>query len=374
MRIGFFTECYHPIVNGVVASIDALREGLRREGHDVVFITPRVPYYQDEEAAAVVRLPSLPLPTSTGYRFTLPVSTRTIDARLGAPLDIAHAHSQFITGALAARYARAHGIPLVFTYHTRLEFYAHYVPFERRLVRRALAAWTRAFANRTQAVLAPTGETRRYLASIGVRTAIEVLPSPIDVERFRAGRRRADLRERLGAEPGTLVVLCVGRLAPEKNVELAIAACAAAPPRVRLALVGEGPLQGSLEREVRRLGLGERVRFAGPVAAAEMPDLYASADALLFPSISETQGLVLVEALAAGLPIVAVDTPQTREILGEGARLVAPEAGKVAAALEASTSATSQQSAIQLAYQRFSIEVQAHRLAALYGKLLGANT
>jgi glycosyltransferase involved in cell wall biosynthesis len=368
LRIGFFTECYHPIANGVVASVDALQEGLRRKGHDVVLITPHVPYYQDIQTN-VVRLPSLPLPTSTGYRLTLPASPKQLDARFGVPLDLVHAHSQFITGSLAARYAQTRRLPLVFTYHTRLEFYAHYAPFGGALMRGALAARTRAFANGADAVVVPTEEIRSYLASAGVRTGMEVLPSPVDVERFRAGRRLPELRERWGAGAQTRVVLCVGRLAPEKNPGLAIAACAAAGPHVRLILVGDGPLRRQLEREVRRLGMDGRVCFPGAFAPAEMPDVYASADALLFVSRSETQGLVLVEALATGLPVIAVDSPVTNEILAGLGQTVASEPGVLAAALDAFVPSGPDQSAIQLALERFSIEVQARRLASLYRRI-----
>lgn len=365
MRIGFFSECYHPIVNGVVASIDASREGLQNAGHEVLIVTPNVPYYQDAETA-VVRLPSLALPSSSGYRLTLPVTTRALDARAGAPFDVVHAHSQFITGGLAMRYARAHRVPLVFTYHTRLDYYAHYAPLESGAARRVLAAWTRAFANRAAAVVAPTDETRRYLASIGVRTPVAVVPSAIDLARFRGGRRRGDLRARLGADPGSALVLCVGRLAPEKNPALALAVCAAAGPHLRLAFVGDGPLRRPLEREGERRGVAGRVSFAGAIAPADMPDVYASADALLFTSVSETQGLVLIEALAAGLPIVAVDVPQTREVIGDGGFLAPPDAAALAAALAGAIATERTQSAIQVALERFSIDEQARGLVAVY--------
>jgi 1,2-diacylglycerol 3-alpha-glucosyltransferase len=370
LRIGFFTECYRPVVNGVVSAIVAMREGLRAAGHEVVCITPTVPSYEDVETA-IVRLPSCPLPSSSGYRLTLPAATRSIDGRLERPLDVVHAHSQFITGGMALRYARDHAVPLVFTYHTRLDFYAHYVPFERNLVRRGLAAWTRAYANSANAVVAPTAEVRRYLTALGVTAPIEIVPSPVDLERFASGRRRQDLRAAMGAGSRETLALCVGRLAREKNLELAFAVCAAAGPRIRLALAGEGPLRRRLERLARELGIAERVRFLGPVAPAAMPDYYASADALLFPSVSETQGLVLVEALAAGLRIVAVDTPQTREVVGDAADLVAPQPAAMARALEAAGPRTPEQSAIQLASHRFTIEEQARKLVALYASVQG---
>lgn len=367
MRIGFFTECYRPIVNGVVASVEASREGLRRARHDVICITPSVPGYEDAEND-VIRIPSLPLPTMTGYRLTVPVA---LDRRIGA-LDIVHAHSLFITGHLAARCARVQGVPLVFTYHTRLDQYAHYAPFGRELTRRGLAARTRSFANAAAAVVTPSADAARYLVSIGVGTRIEVVPSPVDLAALAAGRRREDVRARLGAERGDLLVLVAGRVAWEKNPRLALAAAAAAP-RVRLAFAGEGPARAALEDEAARLGIAARVRFAGLVAPAEMPDLYASVDALLFPSTSETQGLVLAEAMAAGLPIVAVQSAATREIAGGAAAIVAPDAGAIAQALE-SIGPGRRQSAIQLASRRFSIEEQAGRLTALYESLRSAPT
>ncbi len=364
MKIGLFTEIYHPVVNGVVSSVDTLRKGLREAGHEVVCIAPEIPSYDDVEAS-VLRLPSLPLPTRTGYRLTIPVSARWLDARIRVPLDVVHAHSQFITGSVALRYAHAHRIPVVFTYHTRLEFYAHYVPFEQRTVRCVLRARTAAFANRCAAIIVPTQETARYLASLGVRRRIEVVPSAVDVARFAAGRRRADLRERLGVPPRSFLALYCGRLAVEKNVELALRACAVADPRVHLVLAGDGPARAAFEEQVRRLGLERRVVFAGTVPHAEMPDWYASADALLFPSVSETQGIVLVEALAAGLPIVAVDVPQTREVLGGYGMLVPPGPREIAAALSRAMTEP-RQSATQLAYERYTVREQARRIIAVY--------
>jgi glycosyltransferase involved in cell wall biosynthesis len=365
LKIGFFTECYHPIVNGVVASVDASREGLQNAGHQVACITPSVPHYEEAETD-VIRLPSLALPTATGYRLTVPVSARALNARLRAPLDVAHAHSQFITGHLAARYARAYDIPLVFTYHTRLEFYAHYAPLGGRLARTLLAARTRAFAARADLVIAPTAAARGALLDIGVRTPVAVLASPIDVARFRAGRRREDLRARLGADRETRLVLVAGRLAPEKNVELVPAVLGALPAEYHVAFVGEGALRDRLASAALRGGVGARICFAGALAPADMPDVYASADVLLFPSISESQGLVLVEALAAGLPVVAADAPQTREVL-DGAGFVTearPEA--LAAAIRGAVEKNADRSAIQLASERFSIEGQTRRLLELY--------
>ena len=154
MQVGFFSECYRPLVNGVVASIDALREGLCRAGIDVTTFTPRVPHFTDTDAS-IVRLPSLPLPTSTGYRLCVPHIPASARARL-LRADVVHAHSPFVTGWLATRHARRINAPLVFTYHTRIDEYAHYAPFAHGATRRAMTRLTRSFANAADAVIVPT--------------------------------------------------------------------------------------------------------------------------------------------------------------------------------------------------------------------------
>lgn len=324
LRVGLFTECYRPIQNGIVASVDALARTLRTNGHAAVVVTPEMPLYRDLDHD-VIRLPSLPLPTRTAYRLTVPYLPREIGT-----LALVHAHSPFITGWLGVQAARRERVPLVFTYHTQLEAYAHYVPFESNTTRFAATQLTRAFANGADAVIVPTRAMEARLRAIGVCSRIDVVPSGIDRAFFGRGRRRADVRARLGAtDDGVRLVLCVGRLGREKNLELTLAAFARLDdPAARLAIVGEGMHRSALERCAARLGIAGRTVFAGEFSRDALPDVYASCDAFLFTSKSETQGLVLVEALAAGAPVVAVDTPQTRDVLGEAASLCAgdPEA------------------------------------------------
>ncbi len=331
MRVGSFTECYHPIQNGIVASVDALANALRARGHETLIVTPEMPGYRDARGG-VVRVPSLPLPTRTAYRLTVPYLPAG-GAALGA-LSIVHAHSPFVTGWLGARVARRLGAPLVFTYHTQLEEYAHYVPFEVGATRRAATQLTRRFANSADAVIVPTRAMSRRLRELGVRSRIEVLPSGIDVKLFAGGARRDDVRARLGARPEQSLIICVGRLGREKNVELALDAFARfGDERARLAIVGDGPHREALQRYARRAGVAARTTFALEFARSALPDVYACADAFLFTSGSETQGLVLVEALAARVPIVAVDTPQTREVLSGAGSVVPGDPAALASAL-----------------------------------------
>ncbi|GAC1404671.1 MAG: glycosyltransferase family 4 protein [Candidatus Velthaea sp.] len=371
LHVGFFTECYRPIVNGIVASIDTLRSGLEAAGVAVTTIAPRFPHFVDE-GEGVVRIPSLPLPTPTAYRLCVPY-VRNADRERVADLEIVHTHSPFVTGWMGANYARRHGVPLIFTYHTRIEAYAHYFPFERRTVEAAAVQLTRAYANGADAVIVPTSAMERRLRELGVHAPIAVVPSAIDVARFTAGRRSAAVRALLGADESTPLALVVCRLAREKNLELAIDALARSRiGGTRLAIVGEGPHRAALEERVLRAGLAGRVRFVGALPPAALPDVYASSDAFVFPSTTETQGLVLAEALAAGLPVVTVDTPAARDVLGEGSRLVPNEAEAFAAALDDAVESGRDQSAVHLAQSRFSVGLQTRRILEVYREVLAA--
>lgn len=369
VRIGFFTECYKPIVNGIVSSIDALRVGLRAHGVDVTTIAPHFPDFVDD-ARDVVRIPSLPLPTRTAYRLCVPYLNAG-DRRRVRGIDVVHAHSPFVTGWMAAAYARRHRIPLVFTYHTRLDAYAHYAPFDRVATERAMVTLTRRYANAADAVIVPTRAMEMRLRELGVRAAIAVVPSAIDVAAFAAGVRRSDVRARLGADDARPLALVVARLGAEKNVELALDALVRLP-EARLAVVGEGPQRAELEARAAALGLSARVRFTGALPRASLADVYASADAFVFPSTTDTQGLVLAEALAAGLPIVAAESAASRDVLAGAGRIVAADPAAVAAALSAAFDAGRDQSAVHLAYSRFTVGMQAGRILELYRGVLAA--
>jgi glycosyltransferase involved in cell wall biosynthesis len=375
LRIGLFTECYRPIQNGVVASVDALGDALRARGHTVIFVTPRMPGYL-ERRDDVVRVPSLPLPTSTAYRLTVPIFSGERIARALGRLSVVHTHSPFVTGWMGVRVAKRYRLPHVFTYHTQLEEYAHYVPFERRATRSAAAQLTRSYANSADAVIVPTAAMQRRLREIGVRARIEIVPTGIDVERFGAGLRRAEVRGRLGVRGDAKMVLSVGRLGREKNLELALETFARLDAAsAQLVIVGDGAHREALEREAARLGVAGRTTFARELPREALPDVYASADAFLFTSSSETQGLVLVEALAADVPIVAVDTPATRDVLGGAGWIVEPEARALAAALAAALDGPrlkGRSARTERAVQRFGEEAMAGRVLAVYASLLEA--
>ncbi|HEY9086396.1 MAG TPA: glycosyltransferase [Candidatus Tyrphobacter sp.] len=374
LRVGFFTEIHRPVVNGVVASVEGLARGLRSHGHEVYCFAPRMP--GDEGIGDVYfRMPSLPLPTRTPYRLTLPLVGRRSVRSVIKRLHVVHVHSPFVTGWMGLRYARRYGMPVVYTYHTQLEAYAHYVPFDPAATRFATEALTRTFSNSVDAVVVPTEAMRARLRDLGVATRIEVVPSGIEVGDFAKGRRSEDLRLSIGAgaAPGRLL-LFVGRLAREKSVDVLLHALG----RVRdatlhLAIAGDGPARADLEALASRLGIARRVHFLGEVSRDRLPDLYASSDAFVFPSTSETQGLVLAEALAAGAPVIAADTPQNRDVLGRAGEIVDPTPEAFARAFrDLSAPSPERQEAARAAATPFALEEQIERILALYHSLVPA--
>lgn len=371
LRLGFFTEIYLPVVNGVVASIEGLADGLRARGHQVYCFAPRMPGYAEADGP-VFRMPSLPLPTRTPYRLTLPLVSRRNLNGIIKRLSLVHAHSPFVTGWMGMRYARRYGMPLVYTYHTQLEAYAHYVPFEPNATRFAAAQLTRAFANNADAVVVPTPAMAARLRELGVTVRIEIVPSGIDVGRFGAGRRDETLRARFGAGPGDRLFLYVGRLAKEKNVELLLRALAHAKDEsLKLIVAGDGPIRNELEQLARECGVAAATRFLGVVARNELPDLYASADAFVMPSTTETQGLVLAEALAAGARVIAADAPQNRDVLENAGAVVLPTPGAFADAFgRIPAGGNANGAAARRAALRFSIDVQIDRMQTLYSSLV----
>jgi 1,2-diacylglycerol 3-alpha-glucosyltransferase len=362
-EVAFFTECYRPIINGVVASIDGLRDALASVNVGVTIVAPHFPHERDADGA-VARLQSLPLPTSTGYRLCVPYLSRAVRARI-RNVALVHVHSPFVTGWLGANFARRSRVPLVFTYHTRIDEYAHYAPFEPHVARVALTALTRTFSNRADAVIVPTLAMQRRLRDFGVHVPIAVVPSSIDVERFAGGRRTRAVRAMLGGDDDARIVLTVSRIAKEKHLEVALDALARARD-VRLAIVGDGPDRARLERRAAALGVGDRVRFTGALQPHAMPDVYASSDAFVFPSPTETQGLVLAEALAAGLPVVAADGAVNREVLGDCGRVVAADPQAYADALTAALAAPRDPAGVDWARRRFGRARQAESVREVY--------
>jgi glycosyltransferase involved in cell wall biosynthesis len=319
VRIALFTNNYLPFCGGVTISVETLRRGLQSRGHDVWIMAPRFPGAPDG-ALGVLRYPSIPATTYPEFPLAIPYAPAVTTRVRALDIDVYHAHHPFLLGPAAGRLARRAGRPLVFTYHTRYEKYAHYVPLTRSLVEAIAIRLSTRFAGRADAVIAPSVVVRDELVQRGVRAPVAVVPTGIDLEHFRPGDRLA-ARRALGLPDADPVLLYVGRLDREKSVErvlLAFELVASTVPRARLVLVGHGKEAARLRRLARALAAADRVTFLGVRAHETLAVCYQAADLFLFASETETQGLVLAEAAACGLPAVAVDASGCDEVVRDG--------------------------------------------------------
>jgi len=319
MRVGLFTNNYLPFRGGVTTAVETLRQGLEAQGHRAWVFAPASSAPHDDPDF-VYRYPSVPAPTYPGFALPLPFSRRWSRAALDLDLDIFHAQHPFLLGVTARRLARAQGRPLVFTYHTRYEKYAHYVPLPEPLVASLAVKLASRFAGSADLVIAPSARIAESLADGGVRAPIAVVPTGVPLDLFCQGDR-VEARRALGLDEDAPLCLYVGRLDREKSVERVIGAfssIALAVSRARLLLVGQGSHEPALRRMAAASPARSAIRFAGSVAREDLPPYYRAADLFLFSSETETQGLVLAEAHACGLPAVAVRASGVDEVVGDG--------------------------------------------------------
>lgn len=326
LRVALFTEAYSPIVSGVTVATRALVDGLRARGHVVDVFTPRHPD-QPAHEPGTRRLPSLFLPVPGWIPLSLPLTSKVLGRiASGAHYNVVHAQHPFTLGRAARALARRQNAPLVATIHTQYEQYVHYWSLwptpARALVRRLL----RQFCDSCDGVTTVAGGMADILRSYGVRPdlPVAVIPNTLGNAQALLSADGAGVREELGFCANDTLLLSVSRLAREKNLlflldALAPLLAAGAGPPLRLVLAGDGPLRPVLERRARVLGLPPQcVRFLGTVPHEQTPRLYAAADLFLLSSVSEVNPLVLREALAAGTPVVAVDSFAARAVIADG--------------------------------------------------------
>ncbi len=320
MRIALFTECYHPIVNGVVVSVETFAGELVRQGHDVDIYAPAYPGHRDAEPN-VHRLPSLSPPIRPRYPIALPYSASLLGRVFAArPPDIVHAQHPFATGREGRRLARRLQRPLVFTYHTLIRAYAHYVPLPRPLVQRAAVWLSREFSNSADYVVVPTQAIEGLLREYGVLRPIEVIPTGIDVALIRDTERRP-ARAKYGIPAGVPVIAYSGRIAREKSLDVLLETFAHLAGREReahLLLIGGGPWYEPCRRLADSLGVGTRVHFTGYVERAQVFDCLAESDVFAFASLTDTQGVAVLEAMALGCPAVVVRSGAVADVVRDG--------------------------------------------------------
>lgn len=318
MRIGIMADAYKPHVSGVTNFIALTKQHLEQRGHEVFVFTFQYEDYKDDEKN-IIRSSGMPV-LDTGFTFNLTYSREA--RKLLYTMDITHVQHPFLSGSLALAYCRPRGIPIVFTNHTRYDLYAQaYLPGVPDVVGTgALQAYLPRFCRSCDLVLSPSEGMKKVLQRLGVDAPIDVVPNGVDLRAFQAPIDPVD-RAALGIAVDDIVLLFVGRLGPEKNLAFLLRSfvgTALAYEHVHLVLVGDGPERGNLEDQAAHSGAGERVHFLGLVPYADMPRYMAMADAFVTASVTEVHPLTVIEAMAAGLPVLGSDSPGVGDTVLDG--------------------------------------------------------
>lgn len=380
MHVLMLSDVYFPRINGVSTSIETFRRDLGNLDIRVSLIAPE--YSTADKTPATWRVPSRKVLFDPEDRLMhWDHLMRTVKQAGNSNVDMVHIQTPFLAHYAGIRAGRSLGVPMVATYHTHFEEYIHhYLPL---LPRSALRLFARRLArnqcNDLDAVVVPSEAMRQTLSDYGVTAPLHILPTGIPIDQFSNGDGRL-FRTRHAIAPDRPLALYVGRIAHEKNIGFLIDATERIRhqrPDFLLLIAGEGPALASLRRSVEKLGLDGNVRFVGYLdRETELPDCYAAADVFVFSSKTETQGLVLLEAMAAGIPVYAFAAMGTRDIVEplKGAVVAPQESAAFAAGLVELLADPQRMAELSVQARKFadawSAPERARQLADLYRSLV----
>ncbi len=316
MNIVLLTNTFTPHVGGVARSVESFATAYRENGHRVLVVAPEfddTPEYETD----VFRIPAIQHFNGSDFSVVLPVPTGLSDRIEEFNPDIIHSQHPFLLGMTAVRIARTYDLPLVFTHHTLYEQYTHYVPGDSPALKRFIVELATRYANLADQVFAPSESIRDLLIERGLTSPVAVVPTGVDIERFANGNGAA-FRMQRNIPENAFVVGHMGRLAPEKNLEFlahAVVDFLRSHAEAVFLLVGTGPSQEDVVQIFETAGMASRLILCGTLEKQELADALDAMNVFSFASQSETQGMVLTEAMAAGLPVVAVDAPGVREVV-----------------------------------------------------------
>lgn len=377
MHIAHFTNSYYPVISGVVRSVSEFRKALTELGHNVFVFAQNAEDYEDSEPF-IFRYPSINITWPADIPATIPISP-LIDLLLPPlKLDVIHAHHPILLGQAAANKADELDLPLVFTYHTQYREYTHYVPIPQERIQEflqgAVENWLADYMRKCHHIVVPSESMRDTLiAEYGLEGQYSVIPTGLDIRHYQQAQG-SELRKKRGWGEDQ-VMISVGRLAQEKNWKMLLNACAQVMKKIentRLALIGDGPDKKDLEKLAEKLGIASRVEFIGKTPFEDIPTYLKAADLFVFASVTETQGIVTMEAIASGLPVVAVNATGTRDELDHGVQGLLTEndpdalAGAIEKALTEKGLLERFREATQDKAKSFDIFNQAKRLVSAY--------
>jgi len=316
MNILMMTNTYLPHVGGVARSVAAFTKELRRKGHRVIVVSPEFDKASDDEED-IIRVPAIQHFNGSDFSAMIPIPGFLETHLQDFQPDIVHSHHPFLMGSTAIRVAAKHETPLVYTQHTMFEEYTHYVPLDLPKMKPFVVSLCTGYANMADHVVAPSHSVARILKERHVKTPIETIPTGIFIDEFEQGDGHA-VRDSLNIPREAFVVGHVGRLAPEKNLDFlseAVAIFLQDEPEAHFLIVGYGPSEKNMLDLFTQRGLQNQVHFLGKKDGQDLVDAYHAMDVFAFSSKSETQGLVLTEAMAVSAPAVALDASGVRDVV-----------------------------------------------------------
>lgn len=327
MNIGIFTDCYYPQINGVVTSTIILKEELEKRGHNVTIITVKVPGYVDNEPG-ILRVPSIPFRKWKEFRIGLIYPYSIIKKIKDLNLDVIHTQTEFSVCLMARILAKRFRIPVIHTYHTMYEDYTHYVArtkINRKIASKLSKVGSKLYLNECASIIAPSEKTKNALRRYGVTNMIDVIPTGIKLDNFKKGLYTEEQikakRLELGIKPDEKVIMFLGRIAEEKSIDVIIKQMPIVLnrlPNTKLLIVGDGPAKKNLEKLSAQLEMGNHIIFTGKVPWQETGLYYQCSDLFITASKTETQGLTILEAMAAGVPIVVRKDDNIKDVITDG--------------------------------------------------------
>lgn len=324
MKIGIFTDCYYPQVNGVVTSILMLEEELIKLGHEVTIVTVKVPHHIDDKPN-VLRINSIPFAKWKEFRLGVPFFSETYKSIKHMNFDVIHTHTEFSVGVLGKYMARSLEIPCIHTYHTMYEDYTHYIynlKHGKNVVKRIIKKGSKQYVKKYDGIIAPTDKTRYALRSYGVKNDIYVVPTGIDLHAFHKydidNPKIKNILNKYNITQDDNIILSLGRVSEEKSIQTIINqmdSILRVNPNTKLIIVGDGPYKKKLEKLCQSLNLAEHVVFTGQVEFSEVSYFYSIANVFVSASKTETQGLTIMEAMASGVPVIVYDDLNVKDIV-----------------------------------------------------------
>lgn len=328
MKIGIFTDAYNPVTSGVVTSINMVEQEMKKRGHEVyIFTTSKS--VQPNEHQTLYMLNSIPLLIAKQYKNRIATFySREVAKQIKEiGIDVVHTQSEFSVGAFGKIISRKYNIPFIHTYHTMWEDYVHYIsPIKGRNIRlkRLARTFSRGFVRKAECVITPSNKTAKYLKyKCNVKNKpIYVIPTGIDIAPFKRENfsqiDRENLKASLGIGKDDKVILFLGRVADEKSIDVVMDQMPAVfedYPNYKFLIVGDGPSKKALEEQAKKLNIQDNVIFTGKIPWNEVPKYYNIGDVFVNASVTETQGLTFIEAMAAEVPIVAKYAPNLSEFI-----------------------------------------------------------